>query len=55
MWPWTQKSRLSILLEVDDKENKAKEDNSDIFTRKNFRAHFIANADSLFIIILSII
>jgi hypothetical protein len=54
-WPRTRKSRLSILPEVDDEGNEAKEDNSDIFTRENFRARFAANADGLFITVLSII
>jgi hypothetical protein len=55
-WPRTRKSRLFILPEVDDKGNKVKaEDNTDIFTRENFRACFAANADGLFITILSVI
>jgi hypothetical protein len=54
-WPRTRKSRLSILPEVDDKGNKAKEDNSDIFTHENFRARFAADADGLFATILGII
>jgi hypothetical protein len=54
MWPQTQKSRLSILPKVNNKENKVK-DNTDIFTYKNFHARFIANADGLFTTILDII
>jgi hypothetical protein len=54
-WPRTRKSRLSILSEVNDKGNKAKEDNSNIFTYKNFRAHFAANANGLFTTVLSVI
>jgi acyl-CoA reductase-like NAD-dependent aldehyde dehydrogenase len=54
-WPRTQKSRLSILPKVNNEGNEAKEDNSDIFTRENFRARFAANADGLFTTILSII
>jgi hypothetical protein len=55
-WPRTQKSRLSILPEVDDKGNKVEaKNNTDIFTRKNFHTRFVVNADSLFIIILSVI
>jgi hypothetical protein len=55
-WPRTRKSRLSILPEVNDKENKVKaKDNTDIFIHKNFRARFTTNADSLFTTILSII
>jgi hypothetical protein len=55
-WPRTRKSRLSILPKVNNKGNKVKaKDNTDIFTHKNFRAHFAANADGLFTTILSII
>jgi hypothetical protein len=54
MWPRTQKSRLSILSEVNNKENKVK-DNTDIFTCENFYAYFATNADSLFTTVLSII
>jgi hypothetical protein len=54
-WPRTRKSRLSILPEVNNKGNKTKEDNSNIFTRENFYARFTANADGLFTTVLSII
>jgi hypothetical protein len=54
-WPRTRKSRLSILPEVDDEGNEAEEDNSDIFTRENFRARFAADADDLFATVLSVI
>jgi hypothetical protein len=55
-WPWTRKSRLSILPEVDDKGNKVKaKDNIDIFTYENFRARFAADVDGLFITVLSVI
>jgi hypothetical protein len=54
-WLRIRKSRLSILPEVDEEGNKVKEDNSDIFTRENFRARFIADVDGLFATILSII
>jgi hypothetical protein len=54
-WPRTRKSRLSILPKVDDKGNEAEEDNSDIFTRENFRARFAADADGLFATVLGVI
>jgi hypothetical protein len=55
-WPRTRKSRLSILPEVNDEGNKVEaEDNTDIFTRENFRARFAADADDLFATVLSII
>ena len=55
-WPRTRKSRLSILPEVDNKGNKVKaEDNTDIFTRENFRTRFAANADGLFTTVLGVI
>jgi hypothetical protein len=53
-WPRTRKSRLSILPEVNNEGNKV-EDNTDIFTRENFRARFAANADGLFATVLGII
>jgi hypothetical protein len=53
-WPRTRKSRLSILPEVDDEGNEV-EDNTDIFTRENFRARFVADADGLFATILGVI
>jgi hypothetical protein len=56
MWPWTWKSRLFILSEVNDEGNKVKaEDNIDIFTYENFHVYFAANVDGLFITILSVI
>ena len=56
MWPRTRKSRLSILPKVNNKGNKVEaKDNIDIFTRKNFRARFAADADGLFTTILSVI
>jgi hypothetical protein len=55
-WPQTRKSRLSILPKINDKGNKVKaEDNTDIFTYKNFHARFAANTDGLFITILGVI
>jgi hypothetical protein len=55
-WPRTRKSRLSILPEVDDKGNEVEaKDNTNIFTRENFRVRFAANVDGLFTTILSII
>jgi hypothetical protein len=55
-WPRTRKSRLSILPEVDNEGNEVEaEDNTDIFTRENFRARFAANADGLFATILGVI
>jgi hypothetical protein len=55
-WPRTRKSRLSILPEVDNKGNKVEvEDNTDIFTRENFRARFTADADGLFATVLGVI
>jgi hypothetical protein len=55
-WPRTRKSRLSILPEVDDEGNEVEaKDNTNIFTRENFRARFAADADGLFTTILSVI
>jgi hypothetical protein len=55
-WPRTRKSRLSILPKVNDEGNKVEaKDNTDIFTRKNFRARFAADADDLFATVLSVI
>jgi hypothetical protein len=55
-WPRVRKSRLSILPEVDDKENKVEDDgDTDIFTRDKFYARFTANTDSLYTTVLSII
>ena len=53
-WPRTRKSRLSILPEVDNKGNEV-EDNTDIFTRKNFHARFVADVDGLFVTVLGVI
>ena len=53
-WPRTRKSRLSILPEVDDEGNEV-EDNTDIFTRENFRARFAADTDGLFVTVLGVI
>jgi hypothetical protein len=55
-WPRTRKSRLSILPKVNNKGNKVEvKDNTNIFTRENFRARFAANADGLFTTVLGII
>jgi hypothetical protein len=55
MWPWTGKSRLSILPEVDEGNEVEAEDNTDIFTCENFRACFAADVDGLFATVLSVI